>query len=160
MKPHLFPNTLYGETEDPVPVIESPLSAAQSLQDMLLQSWGGTLRPFPAMPDAWRDAVFHNLSAEGGFLVSARYAGGRTQWVRVESKAGQPVNILPGWVGPLHTDASPQKVIALEDQPGRYALHLERGESVFLWPDDAVMPFEVSPIPADTASDRPAFGLP
>ena len=42
-------NTLYRESG---PVIETPLSAAQSIHDMLLQSWGGKLRVFPAVPDA------------------------------------------------------------------------------------------------------------
>ena len=32
------------------PVIETPLSGAQCIHDMLLQSWGGKIRVFPAVP--------------------------------------------------------------------------------------------------------------
>ena len=48
-------NTLYRESG---PVIETPLSGAQSIHDMLLQSWGGKIRVFPAVPDAWQDVAF------------------------------------------------------------------------------------------------------
>ncbi|MFD1049096.1 Tat pathway signal sequence domain protein, partial [Kibdelosporangium lantanae] len=46
------PNTMYKESG---PVIETPLSAAQSLHDMVCQSWGGVIRLFPAVP--WPDAA-------------------------------------------------------------------------------------------------------
>src|SRR5262245_8473620 len=64
----VLPNTLYSEGS---PVIETPLSAARTLQDMLLGSWGGILRVFPAVPDAWKDVVIHDFGAEGAFRVSA-----------------------------------------------------------------------------------------
>jgi hypothetical protein len=60
---------------------------------MLIQSWGGTIRVFPACPSAWKDAVFHNLRAEGGFLVSAERKNGKTAWVRIKSLAGEPCRI-------------------------------------------------------------------
>ena len=40
-------NSLYAESG---PVLESPLSAAQCVHDMLLQSWGDKIRIFPAVP--------------------------------------------------------------------------------------------------------------
>lgn len=45
----LSPTTMYRESG---PVIETPLSGAQSMHDMLLQSWGGKVRVFPAVPRA------------------------------------------------------------------------------------------------------------
>jgi len=60
---------------------------------MLLQSWGDRIRIFPAVPDDWEDAVFHDLRAEGAFLVSAVRRKGRTQLVRVKSLAGEPCRI-------------------------------------------------------------------
>ena len=84
----LKPNTLYKEAG---PVIETPLAAAQTLQEMLLQSWGDRVRVFPAMPDSWRDAAFGNLAAEGGFRVSAQRKDGKTQWIQIESLAGEPL---------------------------------------------------------------------
>ena len=63
------PNTCYQEGGNPV--IETPLSAARALLDMALQSWGGKIRIFPAIPGIWRDFAFDNLLAEGAFEVSA-----------------------------------------------------------------------------------------
>lgn len=84
---YLQPNGLYKEAG---PVMETPLSAAQSIHDMMMQSWGDKIRVFPAAPSAWGDIAFHNMRAEGAFLVSARRKGGKTDWIRIQSLAGEP----------------------------------------------------------------------
>jgi hypothetical protein len=73
--------------------METPLFMAQSLHEMLLQSWGGTIRIFPACPSGWKDAAFDNLRAEGAFLVSAVRRDGKTEWVRITSLAGEPCRV-------------------------------------------------------------------
>lgn len=83
-------NTMYLESG---PVIETPLSGAASLHEMLLQSWGGKVRVFPALPASWPDVTIHNLRAEGAFLVSASRRGGKTQWIRITSLAGEPCRV-------------------------------------------------------------------
>jgi len=60
---------------------------------MLIASHGGLIRVFPAVPAAWSNAVFRDLSAEGGFLVSAERKAGKTRWVRVRSLAGEPCRV-------------------------------------------------------------------
>ncbi|QWB27201.1 MULTISPECIES: glycoside hydrolase family 95-like protein [Streptomyces] len=90
---YVEPNTMYAETG---PVIETPLSGAQSLHDMLLQSWGGVIRIFPAVPRAWADVTVHDLVAEGAFRISARRRDGVTRWIRVRSEAGEPCLLAPG----------------------------------------------------------------
>ncbi|MGW4646862.1 glycosyl hydrolase family 95 catalytic domain-containing protein [Kitasatospora sp. NPDC004289] len=90
---HVRPNTMYAETG---PVIETPLSGAQSLLDLLLQSWGGVLRVLPAVPRAWADVTVHDLVAEGAFRVSAVRRDGTTRWIRVRSGAGEPCLVDPG----------------------------------------------------------------
>jgi len=91
------PNTMYKESG---PVIETPLSAAQSLHDMLCQSWGqgddSVIRVFPAVPDAWGDVTLHDFRTQGAFLVSAVRKGGVTQFVRVRSLAGERCVLRPG----------------------------------------------------------------
>lgn len=67
----LLPNTMYVESGGKNPVIETPLSAATAITEMLLQGWGETLRIFPAIPAEWQDCSFHDFRAEGGFVVSA-----------------------------------------------------------------------------------------
>ncbi len=74
-------------------MIETPLSFAKSVHDMLLQSWGGTLRVFRGTPSSWPDAAFHQLRGQGAFLVSAKKKNGVTQFVTVESLAGSPCRI-------------------------------------------------------------------
>jgi alpha-L-fucosidase 2 len=78
------------------PVIETPLSGAQTMHDMLVQSWGGVVRVFPAVPAAWASVTVHNVRTEGAFLVSAVRKAGRGQFVRVKSLAGEPLRLHPG----------------------------------------------------------------
>jgi len=66
------PNTMYKEGSSPV--METPLSGAQSLHDMLVQSHGATIRVFPAVPEAWDDAVIHELRTEGRSSSAPRAA--------------------------------------------------------------------------------------
>ena len=84
---NISPTTMYAEGN---PVIESPLSFATCIHDMLLQSWGGKIRVFPAAPERWPDVAFHHLRTQGAFLVSAKKKAGVTQFVTVESLAGSP----------------------------------------------------------------------
>ncbi len=63
--------------------LEGNFLAMQAVQEMLLQSWGGRVRIFPALPAAWADVSFENLRAEGGFVVSAQRWGGRVHSVRI-----------------------------------------------------------------------------
>jgi alpha-L-fucosidase 2 len=90
-RPFMGASTMYSEGgEAALPVMETPLHAAAAVQEMLLQSWGDRIRVFPAVPEAWADVIFHDLRAEGAFLVSAARKGRRTLWVRVKSLAGEP----------------------------------------------------------------------
>ena len=68
--------------------LEGNFAAGAALQEMLLQSYGGVVRVFPAVPPQWSEAAFATLRADGAFLVSARREGGRTVEVRVEAEAG------------------------------------------------------------------------
>ena len=68
--------------------LEGNLLAMHALQEMLLQSWGGTVRIFPALSARWTDASFRDLRAEGGFVVSARRLGGCTATVRIAAPRG------------------------------------------------------------------------
>lgn len=150
----LQPNGLYKESG---PVMETPLSAAQSIHDMLLQSWGGTIRIFPAAPTAWPDVVYHDLRAEGVFLVSAKRANGQTQWVRIKSLAGEPCRVKPGFEGKPRV-SGPRDLALEETSPGVYDLDLRVDEEVFLWTGASQPDFEVAPAPR-TDDESVRFGL-
>ena len=123
----VMPNTMYIEGS---PVIECSLFAAKALQDMLLQSWGDRIRIFPALPSKWKEAVFHDLRAEGAFLVSAVRRDGKTRWVRIKSLAGAPCRVCPGFTGTFTT--TDPSVSQREIEPGLFELTLKKGQDVFL----------------------------
>ena len=68
--------------------LEGNFAAAAGLQEMLLQSYSGTIRIFPAIPPAWKDVSFRTLRAEGAFLITAERAGGLTERVEITSEKG------------------------------------------------------------------------
>jgi alpha-L-fucosidase 2 len=157
-KRFIEPNTMYREAG---PVIETPLSAAQSIHDMLIQSWdapdGPLIRLFPAAPDAWSDIVFHQWRAQGAFLVSAARVGGKTAWVQVSSLAGEPCRVRADFGGAPRLDA-PESVTIKALGENRYALGLTKGETALLI-DPA---YEGEPVVAPVAGsmpEEPIFGL-
>lgn len=147
LKGTMSATTMYNEIGQWAQCIESPLSGAQSIHDMLLQSWGRTIRVFPAAPGAWGDIAFHNLRAEGAFLVSAQRAGGETQWVRVKSLAGEPCRVKLDMPGEVRvTGDRPLALIAVAD--GVYTLDLEKGEEALLYTGDTPPRAVVRPVAA------------
>jgi hypothetical protein len=155
---HFLPNTMYAESGGKNPTIETPLAGASATIDLLLQSWGGTIRIFPAVPTAWADAQFHDLRALGGFLVSARRENGKTQWVSIRSLAGEPCRIkVADWTGELSvTGARP--VTAKPLGSGQYELNLKTGEQVVLCPKGNASQPVIEPI-AHRAELLNCFGV-
>lgn len=151
---HLRPNSLYKEGG---PVIETPLSGAQSILDMLLQSWGGAIRPFPAVPSIWADCAFADLSAEGAFLVSGQRRAGATSWVKVTSKAGEPFEIITDIIDPIaFVDDRPRELKPV-GTAGRLTARVERGETIIIYPNGSQPRIYVGPVIA--AGSPNSFGL-
>jgi alpha-L-fucosidase 2 len=88
---YIQPNTLYRESG---PVIETPLAAATSIQEMLLQSWGNKIRIFPAIPSSWKNLIFKQLRAEGAFLISAEMQNGLTKNIKITSLKGGSCTLM------------------------------------------------------------------
>ena len=125
----LMSNTMYAESGQN---IETPLAAAQAYHDMLLQSWGGRLRIFPAVPTSWRDLVFHNLRAQGAFLVSARMEKGSVAWLRIKSLNGERCIIQCGFSGTPRAFSSSTQLELRAIGPDLYELKLMRGQEALL----------------------------
>ncbi|MGW2566419.1 glycosyl hydrolase family 95 catalytic domain-containing protein [Streptomyces sp. NPDC001537] len=140
-------NTHYTEAG---PVIETPLSASQSLHDMLCQSWGGVVRVFPAVPSSWPDVTLHDFRTQGAFLVSAVRTKGVTRFVRVRSLAGEPLELrhgLPeGRLTAVLDDGRP--ALTRTTSEGTLAIDLPKGREVLLYtgdrPDLVIAPVAVS----------------
>ena len=73
--------------------LEGNFAAAAGLQEMLLQSYSGTVRLFPAVPESWRDVSFKGLRAEGAFVVSAVRREGLIRSVEIAAEAGGPLRL-------------------------------------------------------------------
>ena len=67
--------------------VENKYAGVLAINEMLLQSQGGTLRLFPFVPGEM-DAGFENFRAIGGFVVSATRTGGKVK-ATVISEAGE-----------------------------------------------------------------------
>ena len=157
-KSQLHTNTFYTEVGGRNPVIETPLSAASATMDLLLQSWGGKIRVFPAIPSSWQDAVFHELRAMDGFLVSARREGGATAWVAVRSEAGQPCVLkVPDWSGPLQS-RGPRQLAIDEVSPGEYRIDLQEGDEVVVFPEGRSLEPVITSLP-DPEGKRNLYGV-
>jgi alpha-L-fucosidase 2 len=136
------PNTMYIEGS---PVIECSIVLNRSLQDMLLQSWGDQITIFPAVPTNWKESVFHDLLAEGAFLISAERKDGKTRWIRIKSLAGEPCRVRPGFEGSF-TSSYPAIPIK-EIKPGLYELGLTKGQEILLFQDRENSQPVIKPVP-------------
>jgi hypothetical protein len=152
---YMEPNTFYAESG---PVIETPLSAATSIQELFLQDWGGALRVFPAVPTAWQDASFDRLRANGAFLVSGLRRNSRTAWVRVESLAGEPcVLVVPDWQNAVvrRQSGSPPRVARTGRGTGSFTIALPKGAWVVLASDATSQLPNVTPVARPTGARNP-----
>jgi len=127
------------------PCLEESLAAANIVQEMLIQSWGDTIRVFPAAPDAWPDIVFHDLRTEGAFLISAVRKEGKTQFVRVKSLAGEPCRIRPGLDGKIQVTGN-RTFVLKELNLGIVALDIKKGEEAILWSADSIPEPKIAPV--------------
>jgi alpha-L-fucosidase 2 len=138
------------------PCLETPVYSAQNVHEMLVQGYDefpesgqmqATIRVFPAVPDKWPDAVFHNLRTAGAFLVSAVRKDGRTRWVRVRSLAGEPCRIEPNLPGPPRVCG--KRDFSLRNLGGGiYELDLRPSEEALLYSGDKPPEPTVAPLPA------------
>ncbi|SFG08032.1 glycosyl hydrolase family 95 catalytic domain-containing protein [Streptomyces mirabilis] len=150
------PNTMYKESG---PVIETPLSAAQSLHDMVCQSWGGVVRVFPALPADWADLTVHDFRTQGAFLLSAVRKDGATRWVRLVSEAGAPCVVRHGITGAIDVRdgrGRPLRYATVGD--GTIQVALRRGESALITAKGDRPDLTVTPVRPN--ADAPRWGLP
>ena len=146
---YVKPNTMYLESG---PVIETPLSAANTIQELLLQSWGDKIVIFPAVPEKWKDVSFKDLRTEGAFLISAVRKNGETRWVHIKSLAGGVCNIHPGITGALKFRGSivPQKM----PEDGLYSIEMKQGEEIILYKNEADLSFAINEVPIENGKQN------
>jgi hypothetical protein len=139
------------------PCLETPIYAAQCINEMLLQSYDefptdgslrSTIRIFPAVPNRWKDITFHDLRAQGAFLVSGVREDGITQWVRIKSLAGEPCRLELDFVKG-HRDYNLEKV-----SDSIYDLDIQKGEEAVIYPAGSKPDFTIKPISEQTGESN------
>ncbi|OLB80109.1 MAG: Tat pathway signal sequence domain protein [Actinobacteria bacterium 13_2_20CM_2_71_6] len=149
-------NTMYKESG---PVIETPLSGAQTIHDMLCQSWGDVIRVFPAVPATWPDATLHNFRTQGAFLLSASRRAGATQWIRIASEAGARCVVRTGITGPLTVRLRSGREPHWRLLPGGdIEIDLRRGQEALIHAQGIRPDLTVAPVPV--AIPGAPWGLP
>lgn len=150
--------TMYAEGN---PVIESPLSFATCIHDMLLQSWGGKIRVFPATPAQWGDVAFDKLRTQGAFLVSAKRKSGVTEFVSLKSLIGSPCIIKTDITNPkIYINGNAATALqANKNADGFYEITIKKDDQVILSRTSLEdTDLTIKPIPVDETK-RNLFGL-
>ncbi|MEV1023404.1 glycoside hydrolase family 95-like protein [Streptomyces sp. NPDC050264] len=151
-------NTMYVEGTNLA--VESPLTAGQSVLDMVVQSHGGPVRVFPGVSARWPDASIQGLRAQGAFVIDAVRAAGATRWVRVHSEAGAPLVLDHGIAGDIDVrDEHGRRLQFRATGVGRAEMKLPKGTTALVTPAGART---VRPAPRDVPglSERRPWGLP
>ncbi len=113
------------------------LGVIAPLQEMMLQSWDGALRVFPAWPRNL-DARFTHFRAQGGFLVSAGWSRGRVTNVEVLSQKGSRCRLYAPWPAKVKVrDVSGKQINCQTDRYGRITFPTDAGSAYRIEPSSA-----------------------
>ena len=104
--------------------LEGNFLAMQAVHEMLLQSWGGVIRVFPAVSAHWPDAAFTDLRAEGAFRVSAARRKGRTELVSITAACDGVLRLRDPFAGGVATWNRDDVKTAGVD----YEVHMKKGD--------------------------------
>jgi hypothetical protein len=121
------PNTFYREAG---PVIETPLSAVASMNEMMLQSYDGEMHVFPAVPDDWKEAGYQNLRTEGAFLVTAKRARSKTVYVKISSLAGGSFKLTIGSPEAAYRVRKTSGIKCTKSTDGSWDIYIPKGKSI------------------------------
>jgi len=139
-----------------------------AVNEMLMQSFNGVIRVFPAIPEKrhewydavrrghylyecydrypeyepWKDVRFDKLLAKGAFEISAEMREGKLQWIRVHSKAGGRVRIFsPYMTKKLPVWCDEEIIPAAMDEKDILTFETEKGKTYLIALNaDAYMP--------------------
>ena len=101
-------------TEPELTHVDAGFGVATAIMEMLLQSWHGIIRVFPATPEFWGNVSFCNLLAEGAVTVSAEKKNGSVCRIVLTPKFTGPVKVKNVFNGPALVDGEEMDAEILE----------------------------------------------
>ena len=68
--------------------LEGNMCAADALQEMLLQTYNGVIRVFPAIPEEWakNEVSFSGFRGEAGVIISSKIKGGKLEYISLKAE--------------------------------------------------------------------------
>jgi len=112
--------------------LEGNFACAAGIQEMLLQSQGGVILLFPALPSTWDEVSFERLRAEGAFLISTRRSGGKTVEVKCFAEKGGVLKLFnPFPDGDFQVDGA--SLSLRQKKNPRLEISMEANHSIRLW---------------------------
>ncbi|MCJ8012654.1 glycoside hydrolase family 95 protein [Paenibacillus sp. KQZ6P-2] len=111
--------------------LEGNMAAVDALQEMLLQTDHGMIRPFPAVPKEWlqNGAEFHQFRGEMGVLVSAKAISGELQYVELLAEREGMFQLENRFPSELLQLEKPESVVQTSCPKGCVvSIHLKKGE--------------------------------
>jgi hypothetical protein len=152
---YIPPNTMYREAG---PVIETPLSAVASVNEMMLQSYDGEIHVFPAVPDAWQEVSYRDLRTEGAFLVTARRARSKTAYIKISSLAGGTFKLTIGSPEAQYRVSKTSGSRVTKSTDGSWDIYLPKGKSIAFFGSRSEEDKAIEPV-APQADKLNYFGL-
>lgn len=119
------------------------LAGAQAVLNMLVQSWNGIIRIFPAVSSDWQNIAFYHLRTEGAFLVSAQKVNGKTTFVEVTNTVGELCTIELDFDNPVFDTSRRVRITRIGNRT--YNIPIRKGESVRIYPRKSRPDFEIRP---------------
>lgn len=110
--------------------LEGNFAFAQGVHEMLLQSYGGVIRLFPATPENWKDISFRSLVAEGGTLVSAKKENGQVTVVELNAVEDRTVYIMLPFTNYTINGVASDKIMSSDD--GGLIIDMKKGQKLIL----------------------------
>lgn len=112
--------------------LEGNFAFAQGLHEMLLQTYAGVIRIFPATPQRWENISFQSLVAEGGTLVSATMKNHQVTRIELTATSDRTVHLMLPFAKYSASGIDSQKIMDSDD--GGLIIDMKKGQHLIIQP--------------------------